>query len=219
MQSCSRAFAIAPRAAPGSRSAACGSSPTPTCRPAKVLRASCSMASAISSEKFGKRSRDLLAARLFRLLAGAAAIVEAGGNRELLHHQGQLVGEQQIPLRPVLVGRARRLARARAHFRQSARRLQRTRGSRTRTSPTWRNFRAKAFHDETLLAVGYGDGGGGVTPEMIERQKLLEHFPALPAAEWRRVERFFRPRARNARAPRACRAGAAKCISSCIARR
>jgi alpha-mannosidase len=56
---------------------------------------------------------------------------------------------------------------------------------------TWRNFRAKAFHDETLLSVGYGDGGGGVTPEMIERQKLLEHFPALPAAEWRRVDDFF----------------------------
>ena len=60
-----------------------------------------------------------------------------------------------------------------------------------RTSPTWRNFRAKAFHDETLLAVGFGDGGGGVTPEMIERQKLLEQFPALPAAEWRRVDDFF----------------------------
>ena len=56
---------------------------------------------------------------------------------------------------------------------------------------TWRNFRAKTFHDETLLSVGYGDGGGGVTPEMIERQKLLEHFPALPAAEWRRVDDFF----------------------------
>ena len=32
------------------------------------------------------------------------------------------------------------------------------------TAPTWRNFRQKDQHDETLLAVGYGDGGGGVTP-------------------------------------------------------
>ena len=39
----------------GSQSAACGSNPTPTCRPAKVLRASCSMASATSARDFGKR--------------------------------------------------------------------------------------------------------------------------------------------------------------------
>jgi len=57
--------------------------------------------------------------------------------------------------------------------------------------PTWRHFRGKGAHDETLLAVGYGDGGGGVTPQMIERQRLLESFPALPAARWSRVEDFF----------------------------
>ncbi|MAS04675.1 MAG: alpha-mannosidase [Ahrensia sp.] len=58
-------------------------------------------------------------------------------------------------------------------------------------TPTWKNFRGKTDHDETLLAVGYGDGGGGVTPEMIDREVQLRNFPAIPAARWGRVESFF----------------------------
>lgn len=57
--------------------------------------------------------------------------------------------------------------------------------------PTWRNFQQKDKHDTTLLAVGYGDGGGGVTPEMIVREEQLRHFPALPQARWTRVHDFF----------------------------
>ncbi|HEV7276705.1 MAG TPA: glycoside hydrolase family 38 C-terminal domain-containing protein [Devosiaceae bacterium] len=56
---------------------------------------------------------------------------------------------------------------------------------------TWRNFRGKTMHEETLLAVGYGDGGGGVTPEFIERALQLRDFPALPAARWGRVADFY----------------------------
>ena len=58
--------------------------------------------------------------------------------------------------------------------------------------PTWRNFRGKVDHDETLLAVGFGDGGGGVTPEMVERERQLRDFPALPLARWGTVKDFFR---------------------------
>jgi len=57
--------------------------------------------------------------------------------------------------------------------------------------PTWRNFRGKVHHGETLLAVGYGDGGGGVTPEMIEREVQLRDFPTVPAARWTTVKGFF----------------------------
>ncbi|MBL1242157.1 MAG: alpha-mannosidase, partial [OCS116 cluster bacterium] len=57
--------------------------------------------------------------------------------------------------------------------------------------PTWQNFRSKTKHDETLLAVGYGDGGGGVTPEMLTREKQLRDFPALPTARWSHVSEFF----------------------------
>ena len=59
------------------------------------------------------------------------------------------------------------------------------------TAPTWANFREKDKHDETLLAVGYGDGGGGVTPDMVARELQLRDFPALPEARWSRVDAFF----------------------------
>ncbi len=57
--------------------------------------------------------------------------------------------------------------------------------------PTWKNFRGKTLHDTSLLAVGYGDGGGGVTPEMVEREEQLRAFPAIPKARWGKVADFF----------------------------
>jgi alpha-mannosidase len=66
---------------------------------------------------------------------------------------------------------------------------------------TWENFRAKAVHPQSLLAVGYGDGGGGVTPEFVEREMQLRDFPVLPTARWGRVEDFF-ARARETAAKR-----------------
>ncbi|MEF2070087.1 alpha-mannosidase [Consotaella aegiceratis] len=57
---------------------------------------------------------------------------------------------------------------------------------------TWKNFRGKVRHSESLLAIGYGDGGGGVTPEMLERQAQLADFPAVPSLEPARVEDFFK---------------------------
>ena len=56
---------------------------------------------------------------------------------------------------------------------------------------TWGNFGAKTIHDESLLAVGYGDGGGGVTPEMLERQAQLADFPAIPTLSPVRVEDVY----------------------------
>jgi alpha-mannosidase len=58
-------------------------------------------------------------------------------------------------------------------------------------APTWKNFRGKTAHPQTLLAVGYGDGGGGVTPDMIARETELRDFPALPKARWSTVHGFF----------------------------
>jgi alpha-mannosidase len=55
---------------------------------------------------------------------------------------------------------------------------------------TWRNFRGKYLHPESLLAFGYGDGGCGPTEEMIERKRQLDNFPVVPklrsvnVAEW-----------------------------------
>jgi alpha-mannosidase len=58
-------------------------------------------------------------------------------------------------------------------------------------APTWTNFRAKTRHPETLLAIGYGDGGGGPTPQAIDNERLMRELPALPRARWTRVDDFF----------------------------
>ncbi len=56
---------------------------------------------------------------------------------------------------------------------------------------TWRNFRGKAHHAESLLTVGFGDGAGGPTPEMLERARALQYFPALPELRFTRVQDFY----------------------------
>ena len=64
--------------------------------------------------------------------------------------------------------------------------------------PTWKNFRGKLQHEASLLAVGYGDGGGGVTPEMVEREVQLRDFPAIPKARWGTVKGYYEKAHRTA---------------------
>jgi alpha-mannosidase len=56
---------------------------------------------------------------------------------------------------------------------------------------TWRNYRGKHRYPESLLAFGYGDGGGGPTEEMLARQRLLADFPVVPALRPVLVEDWF----------------------------
>jgi alpha-mannosidase len=56
---------------------------------------------------------------------------------------------------------------------------------------TWRNFRGKQTHDFSLLAFGYGDGGGGPSEEMLERFARLNDFPGLPRLRIGRVTEFY----------------------------
>jgi alpha-mannosidase len=56
---------------------------------------------------------------------------------------------------------------------------------------TWRRARGREAHPESLLSVGYGDGGGGATEEMIQRVKALSGFPALPVQRFGRVDAFY----------------------------
>jgi alpha-mannosidase len=56
---------------------------------------------------------------------------------------------------------------------------------------TWQNFRGKNLHPQSLLSIGYGDGGGGPTAEMVEKSRLLGGFPALPRAAFGRVDDLF----------------------------
>jgi len=41
-------------------------------------------------------------------------------------------------------------------------------------------YRDKDFNQDLLLAYGYGDGGGGVTRDMLEQRKRLDKLPGLP---------------------------------------
>ena len=46
--------------------------------------------------------------------------------------------------------------------------------------------------EEVLLPMGYGDGGGGVTEEMLERALRLGNLAGLPRVSWSTAEDFFR---------------------------
>jgi alpha-mannosidase len=55
----------------------------------------------------------------------------------------------------------------------------------------WRNHTDKRFAAEVLQPIGYGDGGGGVTAEMIAAQRVLADFPYLPATRFAAPEAYF----------------------------
>ena len=55
----------------------------------------------------------------------------------------------------------------------------------------WRRYRGKHRHPESLLTLGYGDGGGGTTGEMLERQRAAADLPVLPRTHWGRIDAFF----------------------------
>jgi alpha-mannosidase len=57
--------------------------------------------------------------------------------------------------------------------------------------PTWRNFRGKRHHHESLYTIGHGDGGGGPAEGMLQRARALEDFPAVPSLRWTTVHEFF----------------------------
>ncbi|MCA9834901.1 MAG: alpha-mannosidase [Thermomicrobiales bacterium] len=59
------------------------------------------------------------------------------------------------------------------------------------TYKTWQNFSGKRLHDQTLLSVGWGDGGGGPSQDMLEKYARIKDFPVLPKARWGKVEDFF----------------------------
>jgi len=56
---------------------------------------------------------------------------------------------------------------------------------------TWRAYRSGHRHPESLLSVGYGDGGGGLTYEQAERAREMERLPVVPAQRFGRVDDFF----------------------------
>ena len=43
-----------------------------------------------------------------------------------------------------------------------------------------RKFKNKELSKDTLISYGYGDGGGGVTRDMLEMQRAMDIIPGLP---------------------------------------
>lgn len=56
---------------------------------------------------------------------------------------------------------------------------------------SWRNYRDKEVNRDLLIAYGFGDGGGGVTREMLEMRRRLDRMPGLPSVKPERVDRYF----------------------------
>jgi alpha-mannosidase len=56
---------------------------------------------------------------------------------------------------------------------------------------TWKNFIGKRIQDETLLAFGWGDGGGGPSEDMLQNYERIRDYPVLPKLHMGTVEGFY----------------------------
>ena len=46
-------------------------------------------------------------------------------------------------------------------------------------------------HNEMLVCVGYGDGGGGTTEEQLERARRFANLAGVPRVQWSSARKFF----------------------------
>ncbi|WP_088549374.1 alpha-mannosidase [Paenibacillus aquistagni] len=58
-------------------------------------------------------------------------------------------------------------------------------------SEHWASYRQKAKHPEQMLLYGHGDGGGGVTRNMLEYMERGELMASLPEVRYSSAEQFF----------------------------
>jgi alpha-mannosidase len=66
----------------------------------------------------------------------------------------------------------------------------------------WDHHMQRSGHPEQMLLYGHGDGGGGVTREMIEYASRSADLPGLPAGRFGKAHEFFdRVAAENPRLP------------------
>lgn len=56
---------------------------------------------------------------------------------------------------------------------------------------TWRNYRGKHVHPESIMPLGFGDGGGGSTQEMLDLVEASRLLPVVPATRWGRIDDLF----------------------------
>lgn len=58
-------------------------------------------------------------------------------------------------------------------------------------SEIYQMFDQKDVCDTVLMTIGYGDGGGGPSYQMLENAQRLKDFPGLPRSEFATSESFF----------------------------
>ncbi|PTM57867.1 alpha-mannosidase [Desmospora activa] len=56
---------------------------------------------------------------------------------------------------------------------------------------SWEAYRDKEINQELLLSYGYGDGGGGVNREMLEKRRRVDRMPGLPQVTTGTAGEFF----------------------------
>lgn len=57
---------------------------------------------------------------------------------------------------------------------------------------SWKTFKNKELSKDTLISYGYGDGGGGVTRDMLELRRAMDVIPGLPNVKSVQAGEFFR---------------------------
>ncbi len=57
---------------------------------------------------------------------------------------------------------------------------------------TWDAYRDKDINKDLLIAYGFGDGGGGVNRDMLERRRRIDKIPGLPNLKPIKAGEYFR---------------------------
>jgi alpha-mannosidase len=55
----------------------------------------------------------------------------------------------------------------------------------------WDSYRDKELNQDLLFSYGFGDGGGGVTRDMLENLRALSKLPGLPRLKTERVDSYL----------------------------
>ncbi|MDH6364662.1 alpha-mannosidase [Enterococcus sp. PF1-24] len=55
----------------------------------------------------------------------------------------------------------------------------------------YRGYRDKDINNHLLISYGYGDGGGGVTRDMLEKRRQMDKIPGLPKVETGQAKAYF----------------------------
>ncbi len=56
----------------------------------------------------------------------------------------------------------------------------------------WQAYQDKRVNHNLLVSYGFGDGGGGVTRDMLEMRRRLDVMPGLPSVRTGRADAYFR---------------------------